>query len=403
MTIARLFALLAWLPIAACGSGAAAPAGEGPPPGAAETAPKPAGLQVAADLQRTWGITVGSAARTTATGTVSLPGVLRLDEQHTAQISSLIEGKVVSIAADLGARVRKGQVLATIHAPGFAQAKTAFLLAGAKLEQAQREHERARRLLQQEAIDQKEALRRRTEFESASSEFGVAESHLHSLGLGQADVEALLKRARQPAEGDHMDDLADPYLALTSPIDGRVIERDLITGQHIDPEKTLFTIADLSTLWAVLDARETDLPLLSEGRAVQIRTDVYPGRAWDGRILHVGDIIDEKSRTVKVRVGTPNPGLALKPNMYIQGEIQGAVSSREVLTVPDEAVQTINGDTIVFVRTGPDRFAPRPVEAGGRVAGRRVIARGLDGSEAIVLTGAFNLKAELLKASLAVD
>jgi cobalt-zinc-cadmium efflux system membrane fusion protein len=106
---------------------------------------------------------------------------------------------------------------------------------------------------------------------------------------------------------------------------------------------------------------------------------------------------------VKVRVETPNDGLLLKPNLYIQGEVLEAVSTREVLTVPAEAVQTINGEPVVFVRLGTDRFVVRPVEPGERIGDRRIILRGLGGSEAVVVTGSFNLKAELLKSSLASE
>jgi len=393
--------LVALLPLAGCGGPATTAAEK-------ETAPsvmdaRKAGLQVPIALQQKWGITVGQPARTATASAVTLPGVLRLDERHTVQITSLLEGKVMSLGAELGASVRKGQVLITIHAPALAQAKTAFLQAAARSELTTREYERARMLLQQEAIDQKEALRRKTESENANTEFGVAESNLHSFGLDQPAVDALLRHARQPGDGNRHEELADPYLQITSPIDGRVIERDAITGQHILPERMLFTVADLSTLWAVLDAREPDLPLLATGRKVRIRTSVYAGRTWDGRIIHVGDVVDEKSRTVKVRVETPNDGLLLKPNMYIQGEVLEAVSTRGVLTVPAEAVQTINGEPVVFMRLGTDRFVVRPVEPGERDGNRRIILRGLDGSEAVVVTGAFNLKAEILKSSLASE
>jgi len=393
--------LFALLPLAGCSGPATTADGKDTAPSAVDA--RKAGLQVATALQQKWGITTAQPARSATASAVTLPGVLRLDERHTVQITSLLEGKVVSLGAELGASVRKNQVLVTIHAPALAQAKTAFLQAAARAELTTREYERARMLLQQEAIDQKEALRRKTDFENANTEFGVAESNLHSFGLDQPAVDALLRHARQPGDGNRHDELADPYLQVTSPIDGRVIERDVITGQHILPERTLFTVADLSTLWAVLDAREPDLPFLVAGRKVRIRTSVYAGRTWDGRIIHVGDVVDEKSRTVKVRVETPNDGLLLKPNMYIQGEVLEAVSTREVLTVPAEAVQTINGEPVVFVRLGTDRFVVRPVEPGERNGDRRIILRGLDGSEAVVVTGSFNLKAELLKSSLSSE
>jgi RND family efflux transporter MFP subunit len=238
------------------------------------------------------------------------------------------------------------------------------------------------------------------EFDNASIELGVAESNLHSFGIDQPAVDALLKRARQSTDRVPHEELTDPYLQLVSPIDGRVIEREALIGQYIEPQKPLFTVSDLTVLWAVLDAREADLPHLAAGRAVHVRTSVYPDRTWDGRIAQVGDVVDEKSRTVKVRVDTPNTGMLLKPNMFIQGDVLDAISSRDVLTVPEEAIQTFNGDSVVFVRTAPDRFLVRPVEPGERIGNRRVIVKGLVLTDVIALAGTFNLKAELLKSSL---
>jgi cobalt-zinc-cadmium efflux system membrane fusion protein len=327
--------------------------------------------------------------------------VLRLDERRTAQVSSLLEGQVVSLGADLGAAVRQGQVLATIHAPALADAKTAFLQAAARAQLTRREADRARVLLEREAIDAKDAARRQADYEQARIDAGVAESRLHSFGLDQAQVDALLRGAQEPGEGRRADDLADPYLRLLSPVSGRVIARDAIVGQHVVPGPALFTVSDLATLWAVLDAREPDLPFVAGGRAVRIRSSIYADRAWDGRIIHVGDVVDEKSRTVKVRVETANVGLLLKPNMFVQGEVVGADGIRDVLTVPADAVQTVNGEPVVFVRVAADRFAVRAVQAGARTGDRRAILNGLEGSEQVVATGAFSLKAELLKSSLA--
>lgn len=358
-------------------------------------------LQVPPALQQKWGITTAAPDRGSAVVAVTLPGVLRLDEGRTAQVTSLLEGQVVSLGADLGSAVRQGQVLATIHAPALADAKTAFLQAAARAELTLREADRSRVLLKQEAIDQKEAARRQADADQARTDYGVAESKLHSFGLDQAQVDALLQRARQPGEGSRHEDLADPYLRLLSPLSGRVIARDVLPGQHVTPAVALFTVSDLSTLWAVLDAREPDLPFLSPGRAVRIRTSLYADRAWDGRIIHVGDVVDEKSRTVKVRVEMPNAGLLLKPNMFVQGEVVGAEGTRDVLTVPADAVQTVNGEPVVFVRVAADRFLMRAVQAGARTGDRRTIVHGLEGSEQVVVTGAFSLKAELLKSSLA--
>ncbi len=359
-------------------------------------------VRASGEVQKKWGIEVAVATRATVTGGITIPGVLTLDPQHTAQISSLLDGKVVFVGAQVGDDVRQNQVLVTVHAPALAQAKTVYIQAGAKLELARREFERAAILLKQEAIDQKEHLRRRTEFENASSEFAVAESNLHSYGFDQAAVDELLRQARRPNNGTAaMDDLTEPYLKLTAPISGHVVERDVINGQHIEPQKMLLIVSDLSNLWALLDAREADLPHVASGRVVRITTSIYPERVWLGRVDHVGDVVDEKTRTVKVRVLVRNDGRLLKPNMYIQGELSDAISTRDVLTVPQEAVQTIGGESVVFVRVGADKFVARPVELGDRVGSRRAVLRGISGSEVVVVAGAFNLKAELLKSTLA--
>jgi cobalt-zinc-cadmium efflux system membrane fusion protein len=180
-----------------------------------------------------------------------------------------------------------------------------------------------------------------------------------------------------------------------------VIDRQVLAGQHVDPDTLLFVISDLSIVWAVLDAREGDLPSLAVGRPVRVRTSVYPARSWDGRITYVGDLVDEKSRTVKVRVDIRNDGFLLKPNMFVQGEVTDtAGAAHDVLSVPDAAIQTVNGDTVVFVRLASGRFVATPVDVGERRGERRAVLRGLTGSEALVVTGAFNLKAELLKSSL---
>lgn len=382
--------------LAACGS-----APQTVPPAStasAEDAAAPREVRVAPDLQRKWGIATAPVQRLTVSGALRLPGVLALNQRRSGQVSAVLEGKVVSVSADLGDTVRKGQVLLVLHSPAFAQVQSAFLQAHSKRNVAHREVERAKALLKDEAIQQKEYQRRQAEFEAASTEYALAESNLHSLGWGHPDIERMVGRAEK-AGGDPSD-LVDPYLRVRSPIDGRVITRDVVVGEHVPPEKLLFTVSDLSTLWALLDAREQDLPVLAAARRVTVESQVYPGRAFDGRLATVGDVVDEKLRTIQVRVELPNPGLLLKPNMYIQGVIAGTGQARQVLGVPEEAVQTIDGEPSVFV-AGPKGFAVRPVQVGERVGAARAVTRGLDGTETVVVAGAFNLKAELLKSSFA--
>jgi membrane fusion protein, heavy metal efflux system len=391
---------VAFVSLAACGS--RGNAGQTPTEGAKEPPAQGATVQgrqvrLSGELQKKWGIATAPVARLDVTSTVSLPGVVSVNQSRTAYVSSLLEGKVVSLRADLGQQVRKGQVLLVVHSSAFAQAKSAFLEAHARLNLARKESERARALLKGQAIQEKEALRRDAEYESASTAYGIAESNLHSLGLSQAQIDELIRRYTANKDDRRIDDVAEPYLDVVAPVDGRVIFKDVIAGEHVHPDKVLLTVSDLNTLWAVLDARETDLPYVHAGDKVTIRSTVYGDKAFDGRVQQVGDVVDEKLRTIKVRVEVPNGGLLLKPNMYIQGVIANAVAKRQVLAAPDDAVQTIDGESVVFVREAPDTFSLRPVQIGDRLGANRAILRGLEGNETIVVAGAFTLKAELLK------
>ncbi|MGE5362063.1 MAG: efflux RND transporter periplasmic adaptor subunit [Bacteroidales bacterium] len=354
-------------------------------------------LRLNADLQGRWGIGTTTVTRVSVAGGVSLPGVVGVNQGRTAHVSALLDGTVVSLRADLGQQVKKGQVLLVVHSPAFAQAKSAFLEANARLNLARRESERGRALLKGQAIQEKEVLRREAEYESATTTYGIAESNLHSLGLAQTQIDDLVKRYTANKDDHRLDDLAEPYLDVVAPVDGRVIFKDVIAGEHVHPDKILFTVSDLGTLWALLDARETDLPYVRVGDKVAIRSTVYPDKTFEGRVQQVGDVVDEKLRTIKVRVDVPNAGLLLKPNMYIQGGIEASGGSRQVMAVPDEAVQTIDGESVVFVREAGDVFAMRPVQVGERLGAYRAIVRGLEGNETVVAAGAFTLKAELLK------
>ena len=380
---------------AAC-SGADAPAGSN----ASDASPAPARLTLAVspETQKKWGVAVGPVPRVSVSSAVTLPGILGLNQSRTAQISPIVEGKVVEIRADLGDQVRKGQVLLVIHSPVFAQAQSAFLQAHAKLALARKEFERATELIRVEAIQQREYLRREAEFDAATMELGLQESNLHSLGLDHARMDALVKQAGSRT-GD-LSDLAAPNLDVVSPIDGRIIYRDVVVGEHIHPDKTVFTASNLATLWAFLDAREKDLPAIGPSSRVTIHCPVYPDRSFEGRNTQAADVVDEKLRTIKVRVEVANTGLLLKPNMFVQGTIETTAAARQVLAVPEDAIQTIEGEKTVFVRTGDRTFTARPVQVGDRIGASRAISRGLDGSEIVALTGAFTLKSELMKSTL---
>lgn len=395
----HLLSIVLVIAAAGCSAGRAAPPGKDAEPPAGEGARAPRELRVSEELQRKWGVVTGTVERVTVSGALRLPGVLALDQRRSGRISALLEGTVVSIAVDLGDSVKKDQVLVVLNSPAFTQAQSAFLQAYSRRGIARRELERGKELVKDEAIQPKELQRRQAEYEAAATDYSLAESNLHALGWGHPQLDAMVERASK-VTGD-ASDLVDPYLRVRSPIDGRVIARDIVVGEHVHPDKLLFEVSDLSVLWAMLDAREQDLAVLGTASRVTIESQVYPGRPFEGRVGRVGDVVDEKLRTIKVRVELPNPGLLLKPNMYVRGIVEGNGPSRPALAVPEDAVQTIDGEPSVFVMMASRAFGLRTVQLGEPVGKSRAITRGLDGTETIVVAGAFNLKGEWLKSSLA--
>jgi cobalt-zinc-cadmium efflux system membrane fusion protein len=356
-------------------------------------------LHLSAQKQKDWGIVVGTATKQDIASKITIPGVLALNQNKTAHISSFVKGKVVSLSSDLGDRVNKKQVLVTINSPDFAQAQATFLQARAKLNLSRQNFERAKMLLQEKAIEQKEYLRRQAEHAELSTEYGAAESILHSYGIEHEQIQDLIKKCDSLVEKGELCELTDPNLCILSPVEGTVIFRDVTVGEHVEPQKILFTVSNLNTLWAHLDAYEKDLPYISKKSEVTIKSPLYPEKEFKGKIAYISDLIDEKLRTIKIRVEVKNDEGLLKPNMYIQGTVENRQAEKKILAIPEEAIQNMNGEKIVFVHEEKDIFAACHVELGEKIGDKRIIAKGLEEGDKIVIKGAFNLKAELTKAS----
>jgi len=360
-------------------------------------------LHLSPEKQKEWGIVVGTATKQDVTSEITLPGVLALNLNKTANISSFVQGKVISLATDLGDRVRKEQVLVTINSPEFIQAQAAFLEARAKLSLSRKEYERAQLLFKEKAIEEREFLRREAEFEKLSTEVGGLGSILHSYGMDHDQTEKLVEKNASMKSDDELCELYNPNLPILSPISGTTIFRDVIIGEHVEPQKTLFTVSDLSILWALLDAYEKDLPFITKQSTVVIKSSLYPEKEFTGKITYISDMIDEKLRTAKIRVEVQNHERLLKPNMYIQGIVENKAAEKKVLAIPEEAIQNLEGEKIVFILEEADIFAVCHVELGERIGNKRLITKGLEGGEKIVIKGAFTLKAELIKASFGLS
>lgn len=356
-------------------------------------------LHLPPEKQKEWGVSLGTVSKQDISSMLVLPGILTVNQNRTAHISSYVRGKVVSHTADLGDRTRIGQALVTINSPAFAQAQADFLRARANYFLSKKEFERAKMLWAEKAIEEKEYLRREVEHEKLATEYGALGSALHSYGITHEQIEKLIEKCKEIEDKEYACEIANPNLPILSPVSGTVIFRDVVKGEHVEPDKILFTVSDLSTLWAILDVYETDLPHIRKDSHVTIITSIYPGSQFPGKITYISDLVDEKLRTVKIRVEVDNKQGFLKPNMYIQGKIENRLEQKDLLVVPEEAIQNLEGEKVVFVREKGDIFAVRHITLGYKVGDNRIITQGLSEGEQIVIHGAFYLKAEMSKAA----
>ena len=365
----------------------------------------PAGtVEIPEAAQKNASIETAAVESTTLPATLEVTGIVTPDEARVAHVRPLARGVVEKIAVSLGSRVTVGQPLLMYDNIELGQLVGEFLSAQAALRQAETDREvkrtsldRAEALIKLEAIAQRELDVRRAEFRNAeaavaSAQAGVSriEEQLHRFGLSDADVKALAPDAN---EAPHR---AASHSTLRAPFTGIVTKLDAAAGEVVEPDKELFTVADISTVWVLADVYEKDISKIQRDGTVAITVDAYPDRRFSGRITHVSDLIDPSSRTAKVRCVVENSDGALKLDMFAKVTL-GTADQRPALAVPADAVQQIDNQSVVFVRQNATRFERRNVQAGRRVGDIVEILSGLEAGQMVVGKGSFYLKTALLR------
>jgi len=170
-------------------------------------------------------------------------------------------------------------------------------------------------------------------------------------------------------------------------------------GLYVTPEMDLYTVTDLSQVWAVLDLYEYEMPNVEVGTPVTLTLTYYPGETFSGTVAYVYPYLDGKTRTNKVRVQLGNADLRLKPDMYATAQISVPLPDR--LAVPESAVLDSGTRQIVFVATGNGFFQPQQVRVGQRADGYVEILEGLSEGQQVVIAANFMVDSESqLKAAL---
>ncbi|PKL99691.1 MAG: efflux RND transporter periplasmic adaptor subunit [Gammaproteobacteria bacterium HGW-Gammaproteobacteria-9] len=321
-------------------------------------------IELSEEQIRAAGIQLSKVGPAEIGSSVSLPGELRFDEDRTAHVVPRVAGVVESVSVNLGDQVKKGQLLAVIASQQLSEQRSELAAAEQRLRLARILFERERTLWQERI--------------SAEQDYLQAQQ---SLRVAEIDLRNAQEKTR--ALGGGSDSGVGNRYELRAPFDAVVVEKHIVLGERADETTSVFTLTDLSRVWATFSVPARDLMRVTVGREV--------------KVAHVGSLLGEQTRAATARVTLANPDGAWRPGLFVT--VRVSADGRSVpVTVPVEAVQTVENAPTVFVRT-PHGFQAHSVSLGQRDENRVEIRDGLQAGQQIATAGSFILKSELGKGS----
>lgn len=339
---------------------------------------------------RAAGISTAPAEERAEASPIEATATIEPAADRQARVGSRIAGRVVTVRARVGDRVRAGQLLAIVDSPELGRARADFLAALAEANLARETADRKKALFDDKISAEREWREAEAQAIRARAEKDAAENRLHALGVSDEELPHLRK-----------DGHLGSTMAIASPLAGLVVDAAATLGQMVEPKDTLFVVMDLRSVWLQVDVYEQDLSQVRPGQGATVRLKAVPGESFAGVVDNVGAVVDPKSRTVKVRVLLENARGALKPGMFATATIAGTSGEkRRGLYVPSSAVQRLGRESVVFVARSENAYESRRVEVGRGGGAWTEIARGLDAGERVVTTGSFALKSELKRDEL---
>lgn len=325
----------------------------------------PAGtVRITAERQQLIGVKTDTARVERVQRTIRTTGKVAFDETTISHVHTKVSGYIEDVFADFAGKfVRKGDPLFTIYSPDLVATQQEYLIA----------------LRGQKSLGDAPYPELR---QGAESLVRAAKERLRLWDVSEADIRALESSGT-----------VKRTLTIHSPASGVVTERAVYQhGRYVTPETDLYTIANLSRIWVLADIFESEMPYVKAGQAALMRLSYAPGRTYAGRVTFVYPTLDPKTRTAQARLEFPNPGYALKPEMFADVELK--VDYGTHVTAPQEAVLDAGTEQVVFVARGEGYFEPRKAETGPTVDGRTIILRGLRAGEKIVTSGNFLIDSE---------
>lgn len=353
-------------------------------------------VKLSPEIQQRLGVVVTTATEAPFAVPLQVTGSVQPIDSQVAHVRPLARGRVQQVLVKVGDRVTRGQELAAFDNMEAGELATQYEAARAELARlrlqvatATRQAERSRKLVEIGAVPQKE-------YEAALGEQQQLEESVRAQESTVAGMEARLRRY-----GLNIQTAADRSAVTTirSPFAGVVTRVTAAPGDVVNASSELFAIADISRVYVQAQVYEKDVSRVHRGQAATMTVDAYPDERFTGRVAVIGDTVDPQTRTVAVRCEVANPKGLLKLDMFATVDLP-TEATRPGLAVPSDAIQTIEGKRVVFIRSGESEFLVRPVEI-GRVAGALTeVTSGVKAGEAVVTRGAFQVKSTLLSKEL---
>lgn len=320
-------------------------------------------IQISPERQQLIGVRYGMPSLDSSVKAIRAVGKVAPDEQRIARVHTRVEGWIDQVFVNFtGKVVDKGQPLLTLYSPNLLATQEEFLLA-------------------LKSQDLMKASTLEGALAQSNSLLAATRRRLQLWDLGDEQIEEIA-RTRQPVTN----------ITVYSPVSGYVTARNAFPKQRISPDTELYTITDLSRIWVMADVFEGEASLVQLNQPVTITSSYGTRQALRGRVDYIQPQVDPVTRTLKIRIDAENPGLVLKPDMFV--EVNFRIALPQHLTVPADAVLDAGLKKVIFVDRGNGYLESRDVEIGERLGDRVEIIRGLKADERIVLSGTFLIDSE---------
>src|SRR5438477_1814231 len=320
-------------------------------------------IQLTPQRMQSIGIVLGKAESKLVNTELRFYGNVQVDERRQAYVQTRFAGWIRKVYADAtGNFIGKGQPLFTIYSPDLVSTEHEYLLA--------KENSEA---LQQSKVSGVAS--------GASSLFGAAKERLLQWEVSPAEIEKLDEGGKAITD-----------LTVNSPISGYITQKNALPNMYVQPETMLYTVADLSDVWVLAQVFQSDAGKIKPGDPAEVTVDAYPGRVFNGRVDYILPQLDMNTRTLPVRLVFANPGMKLRPGMYVN--VRAKLPMGRQLVVPASAAFHSGTKNLLFVYKDEGNIEPREVELGPQVGDELVVTKGVKAQEQIVTSANFLIDSE---------